>query len=112
MVIDLDKLKQSWEYISIVLALVVALTYFVIENKQANKTIEELSNSNKSLTEKVQKLEGHTEGVDHAIQLFMENPPGLIKYRVEVLEKKVFGASTTSSTDETKEIAGPPAVNK
>lgn len=106
MIVDLEKAKEYWGYVSLLIGLIVALTYFVLENKQASETIKHLSETNKILTEKVQKLEGHTEGVDHAIQLFMENPPGLIKYRVEVLEKKVFGESTTTS--EVKPISAPP----
>jgi hypothetical protein len=114
MVVDLDKLKQYWEYITLVLGLVVALTYFVLENKQANTTIQELSEANKVLTEKVQKLEGHTEGFDHAIQIFMEHPPGIIEYRVGMLETKVFGSTNQPNQPApaavTKQII-PPSVN-
>jgi len=91
MTIDLKKAGDYWQVITIVLGLIVSLIYFVIENKQASETIERLSKTNEILTEKVNKLEGHNEGVDHAIQLFMENPPGLVEYRVSMLETKVFG---------------------
>lgn len=108
MTIDLKKIGDYWQVATIILSLVISLTYFVIENKQANQTIQELSADNKILTEKVSKLEGHTEGFNHAIQTFMEHPPGLIEYRVDILEKQVFGHTNAADTHDTNAVPSPP----
>lgn len=111
MVVDLTKLGEYWHFATIIIALVVSLTYFVIENKEASKTIQALSETNKILTEKVYKLEGTSEGFNHAIKMFMEHPPGIIEYRVGALEKKVFGYTETTSQKDNSDaltISPPP----
>jgi hypothetical protein len=110
MTINLEKLGNYWQIGSIIISLVVALTYFVIENKEANNTIQELSVANKTLTEKVSKLEGHTDGFNHAIKMFMEHPPGLMEYRINILEKKVFGYETPNTNIQRDSIS-PPRIN-
>jgi hypothetical protein len=42
MTIDLGKLKDYWEVLSIILTLIIALTYFVIENKQVPSAADAL----------------------------------------------------------------------
>jgi len=106
--IDLKKIGDYWQVATIILSLVVSLTYFVIENKQANETIKELSKSNIELSEKVHKLEGHTDGFNHAIKMFMEHPPGLIEYRVDKLEKKIFGETDESDSHDRDRSVPPP----
>jgi hypothetical protein len=91
MKIDTENIVKYWKVITIISSLVVSLMYFVIENKIANRTILELSKSNKILSEKISKLEGHKEGVDNVVRMFMENPPGQLDYRLKQLEYKVFG---------------------
>ena len=108
MVVDLKKIGDYWHIGTIILSLVVSLTYFVIENKQANETISNLSETNKVLTEKVNRLEGQVDGFNHAIKTFMEHPPGLVEYRVEQLEKKVFGIETDEEENSTN--VGPPQI--
>jgi hypothetical protein len=53
-----ENISKYWHVTTIIFSLVVSLIYFVIENKVANKTILELSESNKILSEKISKLEG------------------------------------------------------
>jgi hypothetical protein len=91
MEINSNLIKKYWQIGTIIVSLVVSLIYFVIENKVANKTILELAESNKILSEKISKLEGHKEGVDNVVRMFMEHPPGQLDYRLKQLENKVFG---------------------
>ena len=86
-----DIVLKWWQIISLVGSLVITLIYFVIDNINAHKTIAQLSESNRILSEKVFKLEGRSEGVNKAIEIFMENPPGFQTFRIGRLEKKVFG---------------------
>jgi len=111
MVVDFTKIGEYWQVATIIITLVVSLTYFVIENKEANKTIQSLSETNKILTEKVYKLEGSAEGFNHAIKTFMEHPPGIIEYRVGALEKKVFGfTEVPSQKTEVETSIAPPSI--
>jgi hypothetical protein len=91
MKLDYEILSKYWHVASIIFSLILSLVYFVIENKNAYKTIQQLAESNKILLEKVSKLEGHKEGVDNVVRMFMENPPGQLDYRLKQLENKVFG---------------------
>jgi hypothetical protein len=110
MVVDLTKVGEYWHVGSVMIALIASLTYFVIENKEATKTIKELSDANKVLSEKVYKLEGNSEGFNHAIKMFMEHPPGIIEYRVGALEKKVFGYTESAPTPTVEEKIAPPSI--
>lgn len=91
MKIDYEQITKYWHIITLIGGLIISLMYFVIENKNANKTISDLSESNKILSEKISKLEGHKEGVDNAVKMFMQNPPGQLDYRIKQLENRVFG---------------------
>jgi hypothetical protein len=111
MVVDLSKIGDYWHIGSVIIALTVSLVYFVIENKEASKTIKELSDANKILSEKVYKLEGNSEGFNHAIKMFMEHPPGIIEYRVGILEKKVFGTTQSDLHSESVPVSiAPPSA--
>jgi hypothetical protein len=90
MKVNYETLSKYWHVLTIIFSLIISLTYFIIENKIANKTILELSQSNKILSEKISKLEGHKEGVDNVVRMFMEHPPGQLDYRLKQLENKVF----------------------
>lgn len=82
---------KYWQFLTTIGGLVVALIYFVIDNINSHKTIANLAESNKTLTEKVSKLEGHTEIVDNAVKLFMMNPPGVLSFRLDRVERRLFG---------------------
>lgn len=90
---------KYWQFLSVIGGLVISLMYFVIDNINAHKIIANLSESNKILTEKVANLEGHKEGVDVAIKQFMNNPPGLLDYRISMLELRTFGQAYKKSND-------------
>jgi hypothetical protein len=93
MKLNYEILSKYWHVGSIMFSLILSLVYFVVENKNANKTIQQLAESNKLLLEKVSKLEGHKEGVDNVVRMFMQNPPGQLDYRLKQLEYKVFGSN-------------------
>lgn len=100
--INKETIKKYWQIGSIIISLLVSLVYFVIENKVANRTILELSESNKILSEKISKLEGHKDGVDNVVRMFMEHPPGQLDYRLKLLENKVFGNNNSSFNEPPK----------
>ena len=97
MKLEYEQLTKYWHVATLIGGLIISLIYCVIENKIANKTIAELSQSNKILSEKISKLEGHKEGVDNAVRMFMQNPPCQLDYRIKQLENKVFGNQNNST---------------
>jgi hypothetical protein len=62
---------------------------WVADKSKMKEEIITLQTENKSLSEKVIKLEGQVEGVNNAAQIFMENSPSENRYRIEKLEHDV-----------------------
>lgn len=109
MTVNLEKLLKYWEFIVTIFGLVTALIYFLIENKIANETIQKLQESNTTLTIQVAKLETKTDmyeqnknALENSVQLLNNVQPGVIKKRVDELEKEVFGFIKVYNTYDTQ----------
>ena len=71
-----------------VLWIVTAILWVKSSDAQADK-IKDLQTNNGSLQLKVATLEGQISGVEKASEIFMENPPAELKFRIDLVEKRV-----------------------
>lgn len=92
----LNKLKEAWGWVVVIVGLLVSTGYFFIDNKIQEQTIQdmsaaqkELAKSNAILVETVANHEGQIESFNNAVMMFMQNPPGEMKYRLEQMEAKI-----------------------
>lgn len=72
-----------------VLWIVTAILWVKSSDAQADK-INTLENNNSTLQLKVATLEGQVKGVEKASEIFMENPPAELKYRIDLAEKRIY----------------------
>jgi predicted nuclease with TOPRIM domain len=79
-------IKEYWQISSIVGTILAFLIYYIIENRESIKELEELTKSNKDLVDRVSRLEGEIEVLNNMISIFAENNPKL-NSRVDMLEK-------------------------
>lgn len=96
--IDFSKLKfeTNWASATTIVTLLVAVITLYFNNNSLKGELDGIKQSNKSLTqtvstlsESVSALKGSQEITSKAISIFMENPTGELKYRIENLEKAV-----------------------
>jgi len=96
--IDFSKLKfeTNWASATTIVTLLVAVITLYLNNNSLKGELDGIKQSNKSLTqtvstlsESVSALKGSQEITSKAISIFMENPTGELKYRIENLEKVV-----------------------
>jgi hypothetical protein len=71
-----------------VLWIVTAVLWVKSSDAQSDK-IRVLETNNSSLQLKVATLEGQVKGVEKASEIFMENPPAELKYRIDLAEKRL-----------------------
>lgn len=74
--------------VTIVLWIVTAILWVNDRSKQADQ-IKSISTENSTLKTKVATLEGQIHGVQTASEIFMQNPPSELKFRIDLLEKRV-----------------------
>jgi len=73
-----------------VLWLVTSILWVKDKNTQSDK-IKSLEDSKAQLEKQVATLEGQVKGVENASIIFMQNPPSELKFRIDLLEKRVDG---------------------
>ena len=97
-VLDFSKLKfeTNWASATTIVTLLVAVITLYMNNSSLKGELEGIKKSNESLyktvntlSESVSALKGSQEVTSKAISIFMENPTGELKYRIENLEKAV-----------------------
>jgi polyhydroxyalkanoate synthesis regulator phasin len=74
--------------VSVVLWIVTAILWVKDSNARGEK-IQHLEEQNTTLEKQVATLEGQIEGVQNASNIFMQNPPGELKFRIDILEKRI-----------------------
>jgi hypothetical protein len=74
--------------VTVILWIVTAVLWVQDSNARGDK-IKHLEDQNTTLENQVSKLEGQIEGVQNASNIFMQNPPGELKFRIDLLEKRV-----------------------
>lgn len=72
----------------LVLWLVTAILWIKDKNSQSDK-IKSLEDSKTQLEKQVATLEGQIKGVENASIIFMQNPPSELKFRIDILEKRI-----------------------
>jgi len=89
--IDFSKLKFefSWSTAVIVVGLLTSTITLVLQNKGLSSNVKDLKTEVNSLTSTISTLKGSQDITNNAINQFMMNPPGELKYRIEALEKKL-----------------------
>lgn len=97
-ILDFSKLKfeTNWASATTIVTLLVAVITLYMNNSSLKgelvgikKSNESLSQTVNTLSESVSALKGSQEITSKAIAIFMENPTGELKYRIENLEKVV-----------------------
>jgi cell division protein FtsB len=68
---------------------IITIVLWVQDKKRQKSRIEVLETKNGALEIQVATLNGQVSGVNQAAKIFMENPPSLNNYRIELLEKRV-----------------------
>ena len=108
----LEKAKEIWGWIVIVLGLMSSTMYFFVDSKASKETIKEQSATIKVLVETVAKHGGRIESFDNAIRMFMENPPGLLMNELKELEEVVDNYHNINEVPAaTVEEVAPPGSN-
>jgi polyhydroxyalkanoate synthesis regulator phasin len=74
--------------VSVVLWIVTAVLWVKDSNARGEK-ISHLETQNTTLEKQVATLEGQIKGVENASNIFMQNPPSELKFRIDLLEKRV-----------------------
>lgn len=74
--------------VSVVLWIVTVILWVTDKDNQKIK-IKNLEESKVSLEKQVATLQGQIKGVENASIIFMQNPPSELKFRIDLLEKKV-----------------------
>lgn len=74
--------------VTVVLWIVTAVLWVNDRSKQEDE-IKSISSENSTLKTKVATLEGQIQGVQTASEIFMQNPPSELKFRIDLLEKRV-----------------------
>lgn len=82
--------------IVLVLWVVTAVLWVKDKNNQSDK-IKLLEDSKTQLEKQVATLEGQIKGVENASIIFMQNPPSELKFRIDILEKRVNGLEGTNN---------------
>ena len=87
------KFEINWASGIVIVGAISASLLFYFENKSLKSTIDSLNQKDKIKTEQIEGLqktvntmEGAMDGVNNTVKIFMENPPGELKYRIERLE--------------------------
>lgn len=97
-ILDFSKLKfeTNWASATTIVTLLVAVITLYMNNSSLKGELDGIKKSNESLnktvntlSESVSALKGSQEITSKAISIFMENPTGELKYRIENLEKAV-----------------------
>lgn len=68
---------------------IITIVLWVQDKNRQKSRIEVLETKNGALEIQVATLNGQVSGVNQAAKIFMENPPSLNNYRIELLEKRV-----------------------
>lgn len=96
--LNLDKLefKINWASGTTIVTLLVGVITLYMTNQNLNDKIDGLEKNNQTLTttvgtlsESVNILKGSQSSITNAMTLFLENPPGELKYRIERVEQKL-----------------------
>jgi len=104
--IDFSKLKfqTNWASATTIVTLLIGVITLYMTNSGLKNQIDGLQKSNDALTksvgtlgESVSALKGSQEVTSKAIEIFMQNPPGELKYRIERMEQR-FGMSAADTT--------------
>lgn len=74
--------------VMVVLWVVTAILWIKDSNARGEK-IKYLEKQNITLEKQVATLEGQIDGVQNASNIFMQNPPGELKFRIDILEKRI-----------------------
>lgn len=102
--LDFSKIKfqTNWASATTIVTLLIAVITLYMNNNSLKGTVEGLKASNESLTksvgtlgESVSALKGAQDVTSKAIQLFMENPPNELKFRLERIEGILGQAAPT-----------------
>jgi len=105
--IDFDKLQfnVNWKSALIIFGLLSSSIYFYQDNIKLKGTILSTNSIVKSQTEQItqlrnqlNELNGTTKTMSQAVQIFMENSPSELKYRIEHLENFHIPDLITGST--------------
>jgi hypothetical protein len=98
--LDISKLnfQMNWSTATVVISLLISTITLYINNKDLkdkvtdlNKSVSSINSSVETLSVVVSKLQGSQETTNSAIHDFIQSPIGEVKYRVEQLEKTVYG---------------------
>ena len=82
--------------VMLVLWLVTSILWVKDKNTQSDK-IKSLEESKAQLEKQVATLEGQVKGVENASIIFMQNPPSELKFRLDLLEKRVNNLDGSNS---------------
>lgn len=74
--------------VAIILWIVTSIFWVKDKNAQSDK-IKLLEDAKVQLEKQVATLEGQVKGVENASTIFMQNPPSELKFRIDLLEKRV-----------------------
>ena len=91
------KFETNWASATTIVTLLIGVITLWTTNSNLKSKVESLSTSNTALTESVRVLDnsvsalnGSQDVTSKAIEIFMQNSPKELEYRIGVLEKKVF----------------------
>lgn len=74
--------------VALILWIVTAILWVKDKDAQSEK-IKNLESQNSTLEKQVATLEGQIKGVENASNIFMQNPPSELKFRIDLLEKRI-----------------------
>lgn len=83
--------------VAITLWIVTSIMWVRDKDAQSDK-IKKLEESRSQLEKQVATLEGQIKGIENASIVFMQNPPNEIKFRLDLLEKRILILEGPNST--------------
>lgn len=104
--IDFSKIKftTNWASATTIVTLLIGVITLYMTNNSLKAQIDGLKDSNNSLEktvgtlgETVSALKGAQDVTSKAIEIFMQNPPGEMMYRIERMEHRI-GMATADTT--------------
>ena len=82
-------LKEYWQALTIAGSIMFFGIYIYMENREYRMQVEILTQSNEQLKERINRLEGQLEVVNQSVDMFLQNNPDVLKYRLEKLERQI-----------------------
>lgn len=82
-------IKEYWQMMTILGSIMFFVIYIYIENREYRTRVEVLIESNEKLKERINRLEGQLDVINQSIEIFLQNNPDVLKYRLEKLEKEI-----------------------